>query len=86
MIVRRRHQFIKQFKKLDSRLKCKAEQVIALFMNHPTHPSLRNHALRGTPKGNRTSSVAANVRIIFQEFDDYVLVLFIDIGGHDMYR
>lgn len=33
-------------------------------------------------KGKRAFSVTGDMRIIFEEFDDYVLVIMLDIGTH----
>ena len=75
--------FNKQFKKLPQRIKDKTEKTIQVFSKDPRHPSLKNHALTGAMKDLRAISVTGNIRIVFQEFDNYIVVIFLSIGGHD---
>lgn len=65
-------------------MKQKAMEAIKRFSTDPFHPLLRNHALTGHMKGKRAFYVSANVRIIFEELDGYTLILFLDIGSHEM--
>lgn len=51
------------------------------------YQKIGNHALAGKMLGKRAFSVTGSVRIIFKEYDNYVLVLFLDIGSHpQVYR
>lgn len=82
MIIRSKKLFDKQFKKLPKGIQQKALQKIEVFSKNPLEKSLHNHQLKGALKGLRAFSVTGDVRIIFQEFDGYVNVLFIAIGTH----
>jgi len=81
-MIRSKKLFEKQFKKLPKNLQAKALQKIEIFSKTPMDKSLKNHALQGKLKGLRAFSVTGDVRIIFQEVDGYVIVLFIAIGSH----
>ena len=83
MIVRSQKRFDKQFKKLSKSIQTKVLEKIALFAQHPSDVSLRNHALHGKLQGLRAFSVTGDIRIIFEEFDGYTVVVFIDLGTHN---
>lgn len=82
MIIRSKKLFEKQFKKLPKGIRQKALRKIEIFSQNPFDKSLNNHPLHGALKGLRAFSVTGDVRIVFQEVDDYVVVLFIAIGTH----
>ncbi len=57
------------------------------FEKNPHNPTLRNHALHGNMDGLRTISVTPDIRIVFQQYHDYIVVLFFDVGTHSqLYR
>ncbi|MBT4384856.1 type II toxin-antitoxin system mRNA interferase toxin, RelE/StbE family [Candidatus Peregrinibacteria bacterium] len=74
--------FQKAFKRLDRKLQNKVIERIRLFQSDVNYPLLKNHALIGSMKGKRAISVTGNVRIIFEEYEDYTLVVMLDVGGH----
>lgn len=74
--------FDKRYKKLAPKLKIKVDSALAAFKENPFDPSLKNHALKGSMKGKRAFSVTGDVRVIFEEHDDYFLVLILDVGTH----
>ena len=75
--------FLKRYKKLSKDLRTKVEDAILLFSKNPKNKKLQNHALKGNMKGKRAISVAGDVRIIFEEHDNYVLVIMLDVGSHN---
>lgn len=75
--------FEKRFKKLDERLKGKVLNKLELFIDNPFEASLKNHPLKGALKGKRAFSVTGDVRVIFEEVDDYLLVIMLDLGTHN---
>ena len=80
-------EFEKTLKKLPSTLQRKAQEATDIFKDNPFDPRIGNHALAGKILGKRAFSVTGSVRIIFKEYDNYVLVLFLDIGSHpQVYR
>jgi len=74
--------FARSFKKLPSDLKKKTISSIKKFAENPHDPKLRNHPLKGKLQGKRSFNVTGDLRIIFEEIDDYVLVIMLDIGTH----
>jgi len=64
-------------------LKEKVNLSIEKFYQDPFDPSLKNHPLHGGMSGRRSISVTGDVRIIFEEYDNYVLVIMLDIGTHN---
>ena len=83
MILRSNKKFEKQFEKLPSNIQSKVERVIKIFSSNPFNKSLNNHSLKGYLQNYRAISVTGNIRIIFEEFDNYTLVIFIDLGTHE---
>ncbi len=86
MIIRSHRKFDKQISKLSVGLRKKLKKVLAIFTINPHHPSLKNHKLTGSMQDKRAIWVNCDVRIIFEEHDGYVLVIFLEIGGHDVYK
>ena len=80
MKARYQRKFEKQIKKLDPKLQNKVFKTIDIFIDNPYHKSLHNHSLSGNLRGKRAISVSGDLRIIFQEFDSYTLVIFLDLG------
>jgi len=74
--------FEKQFKKLLDRDKKMVLHVIEKFIKNPKDKSLRNHSLKGVLLEKRAISINPDLRIIFEEFDNYTLVVFLDLGKH----
>jgi addiction module RelE/StbE family toxin len=75
MKIKYHKRFEKQFKKLLDRDKKMVLQVIEKFIKNPKDKSLRKHSLKGALLKNRAISVNPSLRIIFEEFDSYTLVL-----------
>jgi len=74
--------FGKKYRKLPKKIQQKVDGVIEEFQNNPLSPRLKNHPLKGAMKGRRAISVTGDLRIIFREYDDYILVLMLDVGTH----
>lgn len=83
MIVDFHKNFDKRYQKLNLKIQQRVDKALAVFMNNPFEPSLKNHALTGKLKGKRAFSVTADVRVIFEESDHYYLVLILDVGTHN---
>jgi addiction module RelE/StbE family toxin len=77
-------QFKKSYKKLPLTIKKKAEIKEKLFRENPFHPALKTHKLKGKLKDIWSFSVDNKYRIIFI-FDNND-VIFLDIGGHEIYE
>ena len=72
MEIKRHKRFIKKFNKLPPHLQKKTRKVVEVFVNDSFHPSLKNHALSGRLEGMRAISVSGDIRIVFDEFDNYI--------------
>ena len=75
--------FEKHFEKLSLSTQQKVLEAIITFEKDPFDPRLKNHALRGRMNGRRSFSVGGDLRIIFEEYDKYVLVIMFDVGTHN---
>ena len=58
---------------------------MAIFVDNPHHPSLEIHKLHGGLKEFWAYSVDRDHRIIFIFLSDD-LILYLDIGRHDIYK
>lgn len=83
MKIVRHKNFKKHYKKLPQSLKDKVNLAMERFSQNPFDLSLRNHALKGEMQSKRALSVTGDVRVIFEEFDDYLLVIMLDVGTHN---
>ena len=83
MKIIHRKKFSKNYIKLPRNLRQKVRTTEQLFKREPFHPSLQNHTLHGQLKHLRSISVTNDVRIIFEEFDNYAIVLMLDVGSHN---
>jgi len=77
-------QFKKSYKKLPLTIKKKAEIKEKIFRENPFHPSLKTHKLKGKLKDIWSFSIDNKYRIIF--IFDNSDVIFLDIGGHEVYE
>ena len=75
--------FVKAASKLDYKLQNKVDAAMEIFKIDPNDRILKNHALKGDLWGRRAIKVTGDVRIIFQQFNDYVLVILLDVGTHN---
>lgn len=82
MKIKYHKHFEKRFKKLSPSLKENVIAAIEKFTEDPFDKTLKNHQLTGKLKGKRAFSVTGSVRVIFEECDDYVLVIMLDVGTH----
>lgn len=73
--------FRKRFAKLPPKVRRQFERRLALFMQEPFNPLLRNHPLTGNLVGYRAFSVTGDYRVIFRLLDVETVKL-IDIGRH----
>lgn len=76
--------FLKNLKKRfigDKKLERQIQKRIDLFLEDKGNPLLKDHKLLGTMRGLRSFSVTGDVRIVYQEFEDFYL--FIDVGTHN---
>lgn len=72
--------FIKQLRKAPLSIKRYFRQKSELFLNHPFHPQLNNHALTGKFKGYRSINITGDWRAIYSEEEN--LIIFKLLGTH----
>jgi len=78
--------FEKQFSKLQTNVKNKVITQFEIFTKNPFDKKLKNHALSGKQKGQRSINITGDIRAIYEEIEKDVLVIFIAIGSHsDLY-
>ncbi len=82
MKIVRKKSFKKNYTKLQEKLKQKVDDALRLFTINPHDKKLNNHSLKGKLKELRSIDVTGDLRIIFQEKDDYVVVLLVQVGSH----
>ncbi len=73
--------FDKQFVKLSRKQQEKVKEVIALFLQDKSTPSIRLHALHGQLQGHYSLSVGGDLRIHFKQIDKKT-ISFIAVGSH----
>lgn len=74
--------FKKHYKKLSETEKKQTKNKIKIFVENPTHPSLRTKKIQGTD-GIWESSVNMDIRIIWF-YKDNELIFLLDISLHDI--
>ncbi len=77
--------FKKSFRKLHPQIQKRAVDKIAVFRENPFAPKLDTHKLHGEKKEEWGFSVDYSYRISFV-FVGNGIILFTDIGTHDMYK
>jgi len=78
-------QFDRHYRNLSKRVKEAAEKKEILFRADAFHPSLDTHKLRGKDRDAWAFSINRKYRIKFAFISEGV-VLFLDVGTHDIYR
>ncbi|MFH1218305.1 MAG: hypothetical protein V1679_00490 [Candidatus Peregrinibacteria bacterium] len=82
MRIYRHKKFKKRYSKLPVFLKDKVDLAILKFEKDPFDRALRNHGLSGRLDGKRAFWVTGNIRVVFEEYDDYLVVLMLNVGVH----
>lgn len=72
--------FIKQSKKLDIKLRRKLVESIAIFVDNPLDPILRNHSLTGKFKDYGSINITGDYRALYLQIRSEVI--FDMVGTH----
>ncbi len=72
---------MKQYKKLDPKIKDSLSQRLKLFEQDRYQPILSNHKLAGDLKGYRSINITGDYRLIYKEIDEATVYL-VAIGSH----
>ncbi len=81
MVIRYSPKFIKQYRKLPAKPQDQFDDRLRLFRTDPTAPSLRLHPLKGRYQGYWSISVSGDLRAIYLERGEEVII-FAFIGTH----
>lgn len=78
--------FRRKYKKLVAKNKILKDQIalsLKQLAKDPKSKNLRSHKITSSEYGNVfSSSVTGDIRIIWKEIDDKLVLLLLDIGGH----
>lgn len=83
MKIKYHRKFQKRFEKLPPSMKVKVLEAVDKFIKNPLDKTLKNHPLKGRLIGKRAFSVTGDMRVIFEEYDGYLLVIMLDVGTHN---
>ena len=85
MEIKYSSQFSKRYQKSPSKIKLAFRETLELFVENPSNPSLRNHALKEEFAGYRSIDVTDDWRALFKEKVSGAkkIVTFHLIGTHD---
>ena len=81
MIVRYEKQFKKQYKKMPKNYQVQFSERLELFLEDPTTPKLRVHPLKGAFGGYWSMNVNGDIRALYKQDSDTVII-FALIGTH----
>ncbi len=79
----RHKNFVKQYKKLSLKQQVLVDEAILLFYENPHDAKLRNHPLKGRYKDCSSIDAAFDLRIIFKQAKNYVVVVLLKVGSHN---
>jgi len=79
----RHKNFTKQYQKLSFKQQAFINEAILLFYKNPFDAKLRNHALKGKYKGCNSIDAAFDLRIIFKQEKNYIVVVLLKVGSHN---
>jgi mRNA-degrading endonuclease YafQ of YafQ-DinJ toxin-antitoxin module len=78
----------KSFKKAIARLTNRqidaVDAAIALYEQDRRHPTLRDHALKGTMKGLRSFSAGWDLRVSYREEGGFITIILVDVESHKL--
>lgn len=75
--------FTKSLGRLQVEERQRIRRALALFSEHPFHPSLRNHRLKGKRKSIRSIAAGFDLRILYREEGGHAVVFLLQVGTHD---
>jgi addiction module RelE/StbE family toxin len=73
--------FLRQYKKVPSRVQEQFYERLELWLENPTHPSLRIHTLKGKYTGYWSMNITGDIRALYRE-EGKEVVIFAFIGTH----
>lgn len=82
MKIYRKKKFLKQYLKLSKKKQKKINNALLIFEQNPFEKILKNHQLNGEFSDLRSISITGDLRIIFKEENNYLVVMLIQVGSH----
>ena len=79
----RHKNFKKQYQKLSAGQQTSVDEAILLFYRNPFDPKLRNHPLKGKYRDCNSIDAAFDLRIIFVQEKNYIVVILLKVGSHN---
>lgn len=83
MIIEFHKNFDKNYQKLTKKIQKKVDDSLLKFTQDPFYKTLKNHALRGRMQTKRAFWVTGDVRVIFEEKNNYYIVMMLNVGKHN---
>ena len=78
--------FIKDYRRLDNKIKKVLKDRLELFYQNPYHIKLNNHPLQGKWKNYKSINITGNFRAVYKTVNDKTAI-FIACGTHSkLYR
>lgn len=74
--------FVKHYAKLTKSDRILVDDAVELFEKNPLNPKLNNHPLHGKLDGKRVISAKFDLRIVFEEKNNYTIVIMLAVGAH----
>ena len=78
--------FVKSIKKLPSQVQNKLKELELIFRIDPFSPRLKTHKLHGKLKNYYAFSINYKYRVIFKLIKKGDIIVFVDIGTHEIYE
>lgn len=75
--------FLKAYARLSQVQRRAVDEALMRFKNNRAEESLHDHALKGKMKGLRSFSASFDLRVVYREEGDFILVVLIDAGTHN---
>ena len=75
--------FNKAYKKLNKNQQKRINATLVIFNVAPFSPQLKNHSLKGKLKNMRSISAGFDLRLVYTEKDNHIIVIFLDVGSHN---
>ena len=86
MRIAKAKKFEKQYEKLPSKIQKQFTDRLLLFLDDKNHSLLHVHSLKGEYTGLWSFNVTADIRVVFDDSQEEVLIL-IALGSHsELYR
>ena len=82
MIFYKHKNFLRNYSKLPKKLQQKVDETLLIFEENPSTPKLKNHALKGKLLPMRSINVTEDIRILFQEKENYTIIYLLQLGTH----